>query len=143
MKESGNRRWIRPALILGLIYCLDGLVFGMFAGWSKSPLTVTAWRLAAWLTCAVLFVVHNWYEHYQFHNSPGKTALHASFAAAIGAFGLAVAANIHALFVSSANQLMLGLSLVIWPLLTAVPAFIAAFVITYMFRHFYKRDLGK
>lgn len=143
VKGSGNRSWIRAVLILGVIYCLDGIVFGMFAGWSKSHTMVTVWRLAAWLTCAVLFAAHIWYEHYHFSNSPGKTALHTSSAAAVGAFGLSVAANIHAQFVSSANQLMLGLSLVIWPLLTAVPAFIVTFAITYILQHFYKRDLRK
>jgi uncharacterized protein (DUF486 family) len=143
VKEPHDRRWLRTILIIGAIYCLDGIVFGMFAGWSKSHTMVIIWRLAAWLTCAVLFAAHIWYEHYRFNNSSYKTALYASSAAAIGAFGLSVAANIHGQFVSSANQILLALSLVIWPILTAVPAFIVAFVITSVLQHFHKRVLPK
>ena len=143
VKEPHERRWLRTILIIGAIYCLDGIVFGMFAGWSKSHTMVIIWRLAAWLTCVVLFAGHIWYEHYRFSNSPRKAALHTSSAAAVGAFGLAVAANIHAQFVSSANQILLALSLVIWPILTAVPAFIVAFVIMSVLHHFHKKVLPK
>jgi uncharacterized protein (DUF486 family) len=143
VKEPHERRWLCTLLILGVIYCLDGIVFGIFAGWSKSHTMVIIWRLAAWLTCAMLFAGHIWFEHYRFSNSPLKTALHTSSAAAIGAFGLAVAANIHAQFVLSANQILLALSLVIWPVLTVVPAFIVAFVISAVLKHFHKRVLPK
>jgi hypothetical protein len=143
VKEPHERRWLLTLLIIGVIYCLDGIVFGMFAGWSKSHTMAIVWRLASWLTCAVLFAVHIWYEHYRFSNSPRKTALHTSSAAGIGAFGLAVAANIHAQFVSSANQILLALSLVIWPILTALPAFIVALVITSILQYFHKRVLPK
>lgn len=102
---------------------------------------VFIWRLTAWLTCALLFAGHIWYEHFRFSNSPRKTALYTSSAAAVGAFGLAVAANIHAQFVTSDNQTLLALSLIIWPIFTAVPAFIIVFVITSILQHFHKREL--
>jgi uncharacterized protein (DUF486 family) len=143
VNQPHRRRWLCTVLIIGAIYCLDGIVFGMFAGWSESQTAVIIWRMAAWLTCAVLFAGHIWYEHYRFHNSPLKTAVLTSSAAAVGAFGLAMAANIHAQFVSTANQLLLALSLVLWPILTAVPAFIVAFVITSVLQHFHKRVLPK
>jgi len=143
LKEPHKRRWIRPILIIGAIYCLDGIVFGIFAGWSKSPTMVTIWRLIAWLSCALLFAAHIWYEHYRFNNSSYKTALYASSAAAIGAFGLSVAANIHGQFVSSANHILLALSLILWPLLTMAPAFIVAFTITFVLQHFQKKVLPK
>ena len=51
-----------------------------------------------------------------------------AFAAALGAFGLAVGANIHSLSVGSTNQQrqLLLLSLGIWPMITALPAFLVA-----------------
>jgi hypothetical protein len=55
-------------------------------------------------------------------------ALHVAFAVALGAFGLAAGANIHSLSTGSANphrQLLL-LSLGIWPVMTALPAFLVA-----------------
>ncbi|MFZ0282863.1 MAG: hypothetical protein WAL29_14520 [Bacteroidales bacterium] len=102
---------------------------------------VFIWRLAAWLTCALLFAGHIWYEYFRYRNSPLKTALYTSSAAALGAFGLAVAANIHAQFVISANQILLALSLILWPVLTAVPAFIIVFIITSILQRFHKRVL--
>ena len=48
----------------------------------------------------------------------------------MGAFGLAVAANIHSLRTGTGNQRLLALALVIWPIIAAVPAFIVALVVT-------------
>ena len=141
VKEPYKRRWLWTILIIGAIYCIDGIVFGKFAGLSKSQTMVFMWRFAAWLTCVLLFAGHIWYEYFRFGNSPRKTALYTSSAAAVGAFGLAVAANIHAQFVTSANQILLALSLIIWPILTAVPAFIIVFVITSILQHFHKREM--
>jgi len=139
MKETHGRRWLWTILIIGAIYCIDGIVFGKFAEWSESHTMVFIWRLTSWLTCALLFAGHIWYEYFRNSNSPRKTALYTSSAVAVGAFGLAVAANIHAQFVTSANQLLLALSLIIWPILTAVPAFIIVFVLTSIIQHFHKR----
>jgi hypothetical protein len=49
-------------------------------------------------------------------------------AVALGALGLAIAANIHALRTGTGNPRLLALALVIWPIITGVPAFIVAFV---------------
>src|SRR6476659_9693837 len=79
------------------------------------------WRLAAWLICAVAFAVHVGLAYFRFQNSPRRTALRAAVSVALGAFGLAVAANIHALTTGTGNQRLLAFALVIWPLLTGVP----------------------
>ena len=84
------------------------------------------WRLAAWLTCAVAFAIHIGLEHFRLRNSPCRTALHASLSVALGAFGLAAAANIHALRTQTGNQRLLALALVLWPIITGVPAFVVA-----------------
>jgi hypothetical protein len=89
------------------------------------------WRLASWLTCAAAFAVHLGYEHFRLCNSPGRIALHASMAVALGAFGLAIAANIHALRAATGNQRLLALALVIWPIMTAVPAFLVALAVAF------------
>ena len=49
-------------------------------------------------------------------------------AVALGGFGLAAAANIHAVGQGTGNQRLLALALVIWPILTGVPAFLVALV---------------
>jgi hypothetical protein len=86
------------------------------------------WRLAAWLTSAVAFAIHVGLEHFCLRNSPRTTALHASLSVALGAFGLAAAANIHALKTGTGNHGRLAMALVIWPIITGVPAFMAALI---------------
>ncbi len=129
MQESVNRWWLQRAILFGIVYLVIGIVFGALANVAASNEMRVMWRLAVWLLSAVAFAVHIGYEHFRFHNSPRSTALHASLGAAIGAFALAAAANVHALWAGQGNQLLLALALVLWPIITAVPAFPVALVI--------------
>jgi hypothetical protein len=52
-------------------------------------------------------------------------------AVALGAFGLAVAANIHSLQAGTGNRQLLALALVIWPIMTFVPAFVVALAVAF------------
>jgi hypothetical protein len=61
-------------------------------------------------------------------NSPLKTASHVSTAVALGAFALAVSANIHGYRVGSSNKRLLAFALMAWPVITAIPAFVVALV---------------
>jgi hypothetical protein len=54
------------------------------------------------------------------------TALHLSAAVALGAFALALSANIHDLASPSGYRPRMLVALIAWPVLTAVPAFIVA-----------------
>ena len=119
VNESNNKRWLRAVILFGIVYAVVGITFGEFG-----------WRVAAWLVSGAAFAAHIGYEHFRIRNSSRRTALHASGAAALGAFGLAVAANAHELWANPANhRLLLLLSLVLWPILTAVPAFVVALTV--------------
>jgi hypothetical protein len=112
--------WVRPAILLGIGYALVGVVFAM-------PTThVQAWRLAAWGVSAIGYVAHIGHERLRLRNSPASAARHIAFAVALGAFGVAVGANIHSLSIESTSQhrQLLLLALVIWPVMTAIPAFL-------------------
>ena len=113
-------------ILVGVVYFVAGIGFGALAGWSASSQMRTIWRLAAWLTSAAAFAAHIGYEHFRLRSSPRTTALHSSVAAALGAFALAVAANLHAQWAASGNHRLLTLALALWPALTAVPAFVVA-----------------
>lgn len=126
MDASGHKEWLRTVLILGVLYVLAGVAFGAIAGSAGSNQMRTMWRVAAWLTSAVAFTAHIGYEHFRLRNSRVTIALHASLAAALGAFGLAVAANVHAQSVATANHRLLAIALAVWPAMTALPAFIVA-----------------
>ena len=125
MDEPSQQRWRPTVVLLGVVYLVVGLTFGALAGASSNQMRA-AWRLSAWLTSGAAFLAHIWHEHFRLRHSPATTALHASLSAGLGAFGLAVAANIHAQRSGSTHQGALALALVAWPLLTAVPAFVVA-----------------
>src|SRR5439155_1076604 len=80
-------------------------------------------RLGAWAISGAAFAAHIAYEQVRLRSSPGPTALHASLAVALGAFALAVAANVHAQAAAS-HQPSHFLALVLWPVVTALPAFV-------------------
>ena len=126
MDESSQLRWHRAAILVGVVYLVVGVTFGALAGWVSSNQMRVTWRLLAWLISGVAFAAHIGYEHFRLRSSPATTALHASLAVGLGAFGLAGAANIHAQVSGSSHQRALALSLVLWPVLTAVPAFLVA-----------------
>jgi len=128
MAESGRQKWFRTVILIGAVYLVIGLSFSAFAGWSKSNQMVFTWRLLSFFTSAVVFALHIGHEHFRLANSPLVTASHASMAVAVGAFGIAVAANVHGLWVHSSNQRSLIFALVAFPALTAIPAFAVALV---------------
>jgi len=57
------------------------------------------------------------------------TAMHVSAAAALGAGGLAVAANLHEWMAAAPYRPSIAMALVAWPLLTLVPAFVVAILV--------------
>jgi uncharacterized protein YfiM (DUF2279 family) len=115
-------------LLVGVVYLVAGIGFAALAKGAASTQMRVTWRLAAWVISAAAFAVHMGYEHVRLRSSPRRTAFHAAMAAALGAFGLAVAATIHAQAVSSIRPAY-ALALVLWPVLTGVPAFIVALAV--------------
>jgi hypothetical protein len=118
--RSTQKPWVRAAVLLGLLYALVGIAFAV-------PDThVRTWRLAAWAVSAMAFAGHIAYEHFGLRQSPRSAAIHVALAAALGAFGLAIGANIHSLSTASTDQhrRLLLIALGIWPVITAVPAFL-------------------
>jgi hypothetical protein len=109
-------------ILIGLFYALVGIVFA----WPVEH--ARAWRLAAWVVSAVAYAAHIGYEHFRLHHRPPRAALHVALAVALGAFGLAVGANLHSLSVPSTagHRRLLLIALAAWPAITAVPAFLVA-----------------
>jgi peptidoglycan/LPS O-acetylase OafA/YrhL len=121
-------RWLALALAAAVLYLAAGIVFGTLAGAAGPTLTRTLWRATAFLFSGGVFVAHlavEWKSRRVLASS-----LHVAAAVAIGAFGLALSANIHGLSDPSAKHFRLTLALVLWPLLTALPAFVVALAAT-------------
>jgi len=123
MNTVNSLRSFRAVVLVGILYLVAGLVAGALAKSAGSSQVRVAWRLAAWVISAAAFGMHIRYEHLRLRNSLRGTALHASLAAALGAFGLAVAAIIHA---HRTHQHFPGVALAIWPIMTGLPAFVVA-----------------
>jgi len=126
MNATGNIRWVRAALLVGVLYLVAGLGFGELARLASSNQVRDAWRLAAWVISAAAFAAHIGYEHFRLRSSPRITAFHASLAVALGAFGLAVAAARHG---QAVHRPFPAFALAVWPVATAVPAFVVALIV--------------
>src|SRR5207244_76981 len=124
MGESSRHPWVRVVVLLGVVYAFVGIIFASPAG------PVKVWRLAAWVVSAFAYAAHIGYERFRLRNPPRSVALHVALAVALGAFGLAVGANIHSLSLGSTNEhrRLLLLALGLWPIITALPAFLVALV---------------
>jgi hypothetical protein len=134
MSDPPARRSMGVALLVGVFYVADGLAFGALAQDAPSHRLVVAWRLMAWLTSGIVFTLHVVHEHARSRHSPVRTAIHASFAAALGSFGLAAAALAHALASQTGKPVLLAIALVAWPILTVVPASLVAFALALVLR---------
>jgi hypothetical protein len=114
----------KMVILFGIGYALVGVAFP-----NPSSQAQQIWRLSAWITSVIIFGIQIWYEHFRLHNLPRTIAVHVAISAALGAFGLAIAANIHSLNSISANRPLLIISLILWPILIGVPAFVVAIII--------------
>jgi hypothetical protein len=132
MSDTGARRlptlrqrrsWLTVTMAVAAVYAAVGIAFATH---------VQAWRLGAWLVSAIAYGAHIAYERFRLRNNPLTAALHVALAAAVGAFGLAVGANVHAWITASpdARRGLLLLALVLWPIITAIPAGIVALALS-------------
>lgn len=113
--------WLGRALIYALIYAVVGALFAQLAGYSTF-LPGRFWRLSAWVVSAIAFGTHIQHERVTLGRTVFASGLHAAAAAALGAFGLALAAIVHRHGVGLPRSGLLGAALIIWPVITFIPA---------------------
>jgi hypothetical protein len=135
MNKPNRRLWLRAVLLTGALYCSIGIVFSAFA--ARSSMAV-AWNVASFVVSFIAFAIHIGYEHFSLGNRPLIVGLHTALAVALGAFLLAVSANIRSIGVATSNHPLLAIALVVWPLMTGIPAFVVA-LITVGGLHFFRR----
>jgi hypothetical protein len=127
MQRDDSSRWKIAAVLVGATYLVLGLVSAVLAGGADSIEMRNFWRRAAWVVSGVVFAGHIAFELFARRSSTRMSALHVAIAAALGSFGLAVAANLHSQ-PSARQRVLLAISLVAWPAITAIPAFLVALV---------------
>ena len=126
--DSNRQRWWGAAMLVGALYVAISIASATLANGAPSDSTRFLWRLSAFVGSAVVFGAHIGYEHFRLRRPARPTAWHASLAAALGGFGLALAANIHDLGSAAGYRPRMLIALVAWPILTAVPALVFAWI---------------
>jgi len=122
-------RWRALALVASALYVAIGLTFSSVPMFADVTSSRTMWRKVAFLLSAIVYLAHLVVERRT--RGPARTAsLHVATGVALGGFGLAVAANVHSFSLPSANKLLLTSALILWPILTGVPAFVVALGLT-------------
>ena len=122
-----RRSSFRAVIFAGTLYALVGIVFALPFSHGR------AWRLGAWVVSGLAYAVHVGYERFRLGNTSFRTALHVGLGAALGAFGLALGAIIRTSVLSSTtsqHQRLLLIALVVWPVITGVPAFLAGLAVS-------------
>lgn len=110
------------AIAVGMFYAVVGVTFALPANSAVGPIRV-AWRLAAWAVSGIAFVSHLAYES---RDSSAGAALRAAVAVAIGGFLLAAWINVRKPpMQSEQRETRARLALVVFPVVTGVPAFLA------------------
>jgi hypothetical protein len=127
--QQSRQRWLSTAVLVGVVYLAVGLASAELAGAAASNQMRSFWRLSAFVISGVVFAAHIAYEHFRLRNPARPTAWHTSVAIALGAFGLALMANIHDLGSASGYRPRMFIALLGFPLLTGVPAFIVALLV--------------
>ena len=114
--------WLRAAILFGLGYFLVGRLFAVPGEHAR------AWRWAAWIVSFIAYAAHFQYERIRLRNPPRSVALHVATAVAIGACAIAVAGMLHSIRAQGALRPTWLLAIVLFPVVTAVPAFLVALV---------------
>ena len=120
MPQTHRPGWISTAILAAVAYYVVGRVFT----WPTTH--VQAWRLAAWIVSGAIFAAHIAYEQFARHRSPRPVALHTAAAVALGAVALAVADAMYSIARGASPLSSWLLAFVLWPVFTALPAFLAA-----------------
>ena len=114
--------WLRTAILFGLGYFLVGRLFAVPGEHAQ------AWRFAAWVVSFFIYTTHFRYERARPSSPSRVVALHVATAVAIGAFGIAVAGMMRSLTTQGSLKPTWLLALVLFPAVTAVPAFLVALI---------------
>lgn len=112
-------------LLVGAAYLVIGVVFAALPAATHDA--VVRWRLAAWVVSGVVYAAHIGYLRLRLGRSTPFTAWQAALAAALGAFGLAVVGPARVALLGGHYGSLWVLALVLWPLITGIPAFLVAY----------------
>ena len=118
-------------LLAGLLYAAIGVGTAALSGMASSPAGVRAWRYAAWLLSGSVFLWHIMAARPRRGNFVGAAA-QVALGVALGALLLAALGPVRAHWGGANRGRLVLLSIVLWPLLTGLPAFLVALGAEYL-----------
>jgi hypothetical protein len=114
----------RRILGVAFSYAVIGVVTGALAGSASSVDARDVWRLAGWVLSAVVFLVDLVYDRARVGGTPVASAARVAGSVALGAFLLAAAGPVRSYWGTERFWRVTLLSLVVWPVIAGVPAFV-------------------
>jgi len=126
-------------VLVALVYAVVGVGTANFAK-TPTPQLRNMWRLAAWLLSLAAFAGHFAYEQLRSRSSARATAAHTAAAVALGAFALAAAGPVRSHWGTAESLRVSLLSLVVWPVLLGLPAYLVALAAGTLLRRFVVRE---
>jgi hypothetical protein len=140
MHIAPRKNWPATALLVALMYTMVGVVTANLAGSAESNQLRSFWRLSALALSLIVFVSHLRYERVKLGSVTKTAAFHTAVAVAVGAFALAVIGPARSHWGAGDFSRSVGLSLVLWPVLAGVPAFVVAIVAGSLFARAAERE---
>src|SRR5258708_27316185 len=125
---TGRSTGLRSLPLIAVVYVVVGIVTAHLASAAPSIELRNLWRLTAWVLSLLVFLGHVAHERLRAGNSTKKAALHAAAAVALGAFVLAAVGPVRGYWDAANFWRAAVLSLSLSPILTGIPAFLAALV---------------
>lgn len=116
---------VQAVLIASVAYGAVGLATAMLSGAASSPGVAQVWRLTAWLLSFVIFAGHIAIARGG-NKSRARAAMDVALAVALGALVVAFLGPVRSHWGDPQRIKVALLSVVLWPVLTGLPAFAVA-----------------
>ena len=123
MQPSAPRPRIGSILLAGAAYVAASVGAAALSG----TVSARTWRLTAWLLSVAIFAIHFIIERNR-RLPRANVAARVAMAVAVGALGVAVLGPVRAHWGEPSRPKLILLSVVAWPIITGVPAFLVALV---------------
>jgi hypothetical protein len=110
-------------LLAAAAYTGIGVVTAALSGAAATSQGRTGWRLTAWLLSFAVFGAHTWYARFALRDARLRVAVQTSLGVALGALSLAALGPVRSHWSSDNLSRTAALSLILWPVITGIPAF--------------------
>ncbi len=142
MHSFSKRKEALAVVVASVAYVTIGVVTAVLARNAPSPAATTGWRLVALGLSVAVFVTHVTVSRRGNRRSPSVAAWLVALSVAVSAFILAAAGPVRSHWSEPDFTRGAGLSLILWPPLTGLPAFGVAFAMIHLLDWRARRGAG-